>query len=64
MDTDTYDDDAYVAIGEAARILRVSVATVRRYEDRGLIDGVRTLGNQRRYRVGDLRAAQDRRVPA
>jgi MerR family redox-sensitive transcriptional activator SoxR len=59
MDTHTYRDDEYVSVGDAARILGVSVATVRRYEDRGLITATRTLGNQRRYLVGDLRAAVD-----
>lgn len=56
----TYQDDEYVSIGEAARILSVSTSTVRRYEERGLLAAKRTLGNQRRYLVGDLRRALER----
>ena len=52
MSMDTYQDEDRVAVGEAARLLGVSIATVRRYEDRGLFAATRTLGNQRRYRVG------------
>lgn len=60
MDMSTHQDDEHVAIGVAAVLLGVTVQTVRRYEDRGLITSTRTLGNQRRYRVGDLRAALTR----
>ena len=39
-----------VSIGEAARLLGLSIDTLRYYERAGLLDGiVRTEGNQRRY---------------
>ncbi len=53
-----------LSIGEAARRAGVSVATLRFYEDRGLIRAERTGGNQRRFprhvlrRVAVVRAAQ------
>ena len=51
-------------IGEVATRSGVSVATLRFYEDRGLVESVRTAGNQRRYerhvlrRVAVVRAGQ------
>ena len=39
-----------LTIGEAARILGVSVDTIRRWERDGKITGTRTLGGQRRFR--------------
>ena len=41
--------DALLAIGEVARRAGVSVATLRYYEERGLVACTRTSGNQRRY---------------
>jgi DNA-binding transcriptional MerR regulator len=38
-----------VTIGEAARELGVSTKTLRRYEERGLLKPIRTMGGQRRY---------------
>lgn len=60
VSTHTYHEDELVPVGVAATILGVSVSTVRRYEADGKIVGVRTLGNQRRYRIGDLYAALGR----
>lgn len=54
MSTHTYDVDELVPIGRAAELLHVSVATVRRWEADGHLESVRTPGNQRRYRVGDV----------
>ena len=51
-----YQDDDLVAIGVASTILGVSRNTVRRYEEQGLLASVRTPGNHKRFRVGDLRA--------
>lgn len=56
MQTNTYEDDELVAIGVAARLLGVSVGTVRRWEAAGAVESIRTPGGQRRFRVGDLRA--------
>lgn len=54
MATNSYTDDDLVAIGAAARILGVSVSTVRRWEADGHVASQRTPGNQRRYLVADL----------
>lgn len=54
MATNSYTDDDLVAIGVAARILGVSVSTVRRWEADGHVASQRTPGNQRRYLVADL----------
>ncbi|WP_392543400.1 redox-sensitive transcriptional activator SoxR [Oryzobacter telluris] len=51
-------------IGEVAARSGVTVATVRFYEDRGLVESFRTAGNQRRYerhvlrRIAVVRAGQ------
>ena len=44
-----------LSIGEVAERSGVSVATVRFYEDRGLVRSVRTTGNQRRFERHTLR---------
>lgn len=43
-----------VTIGEAARELGVSTKTLRRYEERGLLKPIRTMGGQRRYYLSAL----------
>jgi DNA-binding transcriptional MerR regulator len=43
-----------VTIGEAARELGVSTKTLRRYEERGLLKPIRTMGGQRRYYLSSL----------
>lgn len=55
-DRDTYSTQELLPIGEAARILGVSVETVRRWDKAGKIASVRTLGGQRRFRRGELEA--------
>ena len=47
--------DKYVSIGEAAKILGVSVSTLRRWDREGKITSTRTEGNQRRYDLHTLR---------
>ena len=42
-------------IGEMARRTGLSVSAIRFYEERGLVEPVRTAGNQRRYLRSDLR---------
>jgi len=44
-----------IAIGEMARRTGLSVSAIRFYEDRGLIEPVRTAGNQRRFLRSDIR---------
>ncbi len=44
-----------IPIGEMARRTGLSVSAIRFYEDRGLIEPVRTSGNQRRFLRSDLR---------
>jgi excisionase family DNA binding protein len=51
-----YGPDDLLPIGDAARILGVSVNTVRRWEREGKLAATRTLGGQRRFRLGDLTA--------
>ena len=53
-DTDRYETEHRVPIGDAARIAGVSISTIRRWEDEGKITAARTPGNQRRYRVSDV----------
>lgn len=50
--------DDLLPIGDAARILGVSVPTIRRWEAEGKLTGSRTLGGQRRFRRADLEAVK------
>lgn len=58
------DRDDLLPIGEVAARSGVSVATLRFYEERGLVESTRTAGNQRRYerhvlrRIAVVRAGQ------
>lgn len=55
MTTDTHKSAAdLLPIGEAARLLGVSVGTVRRWEREGKISATRTLGGQRRFVRDDI----------
>ncbi len=53
---DTSDGGDLLSIGAAARILQVSVQTVRRWDEAGSLESIRTPGNQRRYRRSDVEA--------
>lgn len=54
-DTDTYErSDDLLPIGDTARLLGVSVPTIRRWEAEGKIAGTRTLGGQRRFARGEI----------
>lgn len=44
-----------ITIGQLAARTGVAVSALRFYEDKGLLQSVRTSGNQRRYRRGDIR---------
>ncbi|MGH8590394.1 MAG: MerR family transcriptional regulator [Gammaproteobacteria bacterium] len=58
-----YADDDHVAIGDAARILGVSITTVRRYVEGGRLTSRRTPGGHHRFNVAQIRALLDS-VPA
>jgi excisionase family DNA binding protein len=47
----------HIRLTQAARMLKVSIATVRRHFDSGKLRGFRTLGNQRRVYLWDVDAA-------
>lgn len=53
--TDAYAEaEDLLPIGEAARLLGVSVETVRRWDRDGLINSTRTLGGQRRFSRSEI----------
>ncbi|UAB79534.1 MerR family transcriptional regulator [Erythrobacter sp. SCSIO 43205] len=47
-------DDALLPIGELAKATGQSVSALRFYEEKGLLEPVRTKGNQRRYLRADI----------
>ena len=48
-------ENEYISIGKAAKLLGVSVPTLRRWERAGkLISCFRTFGNHRRYKLSDI----------
>lgn len=49
-----YANQELIAIGEMARLTGQNVSAIRFYEDKGLIEPVRTSGNQRRYLKSDV----------
>lgn len=46
---------ALITIGELARRTGLSVSAIRFYEARGLVNSVRSAGNQRRFARADIR---------
>ena len=44
-----------ISIGEIARRTGLSVSAIRFYEDKGLVEPIRTSGNQRRFLRSDIR---------
>lgn len=52
---DIYHEDDELLLGEAAALVKVHSATLRRWADAGKVPVLRTPTNQRRFRVGDLR---------
>lgn len=57
VDRDTQSEQELLPIGEAARLLGVSVETVRRWDSDGRIKSIRTLGGQRRFSRADIERA-------
>ena len=53
--------DQLYTIQEVASILKVSSKTLRRWEQAGIIKTIRTAGNQRRYRLEDIKKIERRR---
>src|SRR5438105_2133778 len=53
--TSTADEDLY-SIGEAAQFLNVSIDTIRRWDNKGLIKAIRSPGNLRRFSKKELEA--------
>lgn len=51
--------DVLVPVGEAARILGVSIDTLRDWERDGKVTARRTVGGHRRFRMGDLLELRD-----
>jgi excisionase family DNA binding protein len=56
--------DPPVTLEEVARILCVCPTTVRRYTNRGALRHFRTAGNQRRFRLSEVIAFMEARLPA
>jgi excisionase family DNA binding protein len=52
-------DDQLMTPGEVARLFRVDPKTVTRWAKSGKLPAIRTLGGHRRFRVADIRAAQN-----
>lgn len=66
-DTHTQDSEELVSISKAAELAFVSVDTIRRYSDKGLLETFRTPTNRRRFRVSAvlaLNAPQPSPVPS
>jgi DNA-binding transcriptional MerR regulator len=64
-DTDTHSqpsNDPWVSIGEAARQLGVSVASLQRWDREDVFKAHRTITNQRRYRQSWIDALNARRT--
>ena len=47
--------DNFISIGQLARRTGVAVSAIRFYEDKGLLQSLRTRGNQRRFLRSDIR---------
>lgn len=53
-DSNAYEPEVMIPIGDVAKILGVTVATVRNWERAGKISSTRTPGGQRRFRRTDV----------
>jgi excisionase family DNA binding protein len=63
MQTDQQHDEP-VPIGKAARLLGVSVDTLRRWDEAGHIESTRTIGGQRRYAPSEIERVKRGDAPA
>lgn len=48
-------EDRFITIGQLARRTGIAVSAIRFYEEKGLLQSLRTGGNQRRYMRSDIR---------
>ncbi|HVF69700.1 MAG TPA: helix-turn-helix domain-containing protein, partial [Xanthomonadales bacterium] len=53
-------NDKLYTVKEAADILKVSIKTLHRWEERGILTPDRTTGNHRRYKLADIEALKNR----
>ena len=60
--TDPDNKENLVSVGEAARLLGVSVDTLRRWADDARIPVIRTPTGHRRFRIRDIDALLDQRA--
>ena len=51
------DNDDWLTVGEAASLTGYSVATLRRWDNAGILHAYRTITGHRRYRRSELLAA-------
>ena len=51
-----------IKISDAAKLLGVSTKTLRRWDDAGKLESVRTVGNHRRFRIDDLNKILKKKV--
>ena len=58
-DTYTTAEGDLLPIGEAARLLGVSIETIRRWDRAGRLPSTRTLGGQRRFARADVERARN-----
>jgi excisionase family DNA binding protein len=52
------EQDELITIGEAGRLLGVCQDTLRDWDRKGLFPAVRTAGNQRRFRLSEVKRVQ------
>lgn len=58
-DSNSYPAQAALPIGEVARLLGVSIPTIRNWERDGKIASFRTPGRQRRFRLEDVESLRN-----
>src|SRR6185369_8979055 len=52
----------FLTINEAALLLGVSIKTLRRWDEKGMLSAIRTVGNQRRYDLSEIEKLQGKKV--
>jgi excisionase family DNA binding protein len=54
--TNTQDESDLVGVSEAAKLANMSIDTIRRYSDQGILKTLRTPKNHRRFHRSDVEA--------